>query len=392
MKTQTNFTDFAVKRIKPIAETRPLRVLMVAVRYYPHMGGVETHVYEVARRLAKLGVEVTVLTADPAHELPADEYVEGVHVLRVGSWPAKRDFGISPRLYSIIQRKEWDVIHCQGYHTLFPPLAMLAAGRAKIPYVVSFHSGGHSSKLRNAVRGIQWETLRPLFARAERLVAVSQFEAGFFQNRLRLPAAKFVTVPNGSQLPQVATQDEAESGTTTIISIGRLERYKGHHRAIAAFPRVLEQYPEARLRVLGAGPYEADLRQMAQQLNLTERVEIGPIPPDDRQGMAKALSKAALVTLFSEYEAHPIAVMEALSLRRPVLVANTSGLRELAERGLVRAVPLESTDEDVAKAMISQLAQPLIPASIELPTWEDCTANLLDLYQSIARRSLNCVS
>ena len=34
-----------------------MRLLMVTPRYFPMMGGVETHVYEVARRLARRGVE-----------------------------------------------------------------------------------------------------------------------------------------------------------------------------------------------------------------------------------------------------------------------------------------------------------------------------------------------
>ena len=43
-------------------DTGQLRLLMVTPRYFPYVGGVETHVYEVARRLADVGVEVTVLT------------------------------------------------------------------------------------------------------------------------------------------------------------------------------------------------------------------------------------------------------------------------------------------------------------------------------------------
>jgi glycosyltransferase involved in cell wall biosynthesis len=99
--------------------------------------------------------------------------------------------------------------------------------------------------------------------------------------------------------------------------------------------------------------------------------------------MAELLSRASLIVLFSEYEAHPVAVMEALSLKRPVLVANTSGLHELAVRGLVQAVPLDSTPDQLAQAMIQQLDQPLIPENIHLPTWEECAASLLAVYQNM---------
>ena len=46
---------------------------MVSARALPLMGGIETHVHEVARRLAASGVDVTVLTTDTSGDLPADE-------------------------------------------------------------------------------------------------------------------------------------------------------------------------------------------------------------------------------------------------------------------------------------------------------------------------------
>ncbi|MBE3558221.1 MAG: hypothetical protein IMW89_03230 [Ktedonobacteraceae bacterium] len=49
-------------------ETSGLRLLMVTPRYFPYMGGIETHVYEVGRRLAAAGVHVTLLTT-VAHAL-----------------------------------------------------------------------------------------------------------------------------------------------------------------------------------------------------------------------------------------------------------------------------------------------------------------------------------
>src|SRR5690348_8742597 len=36
------------------------RVLLVAARYFPYMGGMETHVYEVGQRLARAGISVTI--------------------------------------------------------------------------------------------------------------------------------------------------------------------------------------------------------------------------------------------------------------------------------------------------------------------------------------------
>lgn len=374
-----------------INNTRPLRVLQVTARYYPFMGGVETHVYEVSRRMAHAGVDVTVLTTDPGRKLPAAEEHEGVHVRRVPAWPADRDYHLAPAIYGAIANGDWDIVHCQCYHTLVPPLAMAAALRAGIPYVLSFHSGGNSSAVRNVARSGQIALLRPLLVRARRLIAVSNFEADYFGHQLHLPKSKIVVIPNGSHLPKVDNLD-AQRDPGLILSVGRLERYKGHHRVLEAMPAVLQQRPDVRLRIVGAGPYEQELRQIAVRLGVSDRVEIGSLPPSDRQAMARTLKQAGLVVLLSEYEAHPISVMESLAMGCSVLVADTSGLSELAERGLVRSIPLNSTPDQVAAAMLQQLRHPLLPAAVDLPTWENCTAELLDLYGACSDRSLAAVA
>ena len=79
-------------------------------------------------------------------------------------------------LWREMARRPWDVVHVQCYHTLVAPLAMLRALTLGIPYVVTFHGGGHSSELRNRSRGAQRLLLRPLLRRARRLVAVARFE------------------------------------------------------------------------------------------------------------------------------------------------------------------------------------------------------------------------
>jgi glycosyltransferase involved in cell wall biosynthesis len=231
-----------------------------------------------------------------------------------------------------------------------------------------------------------------LLARATRLIAIARFEIALYSRRLRLPRERFAFIPNGADLAFTAQPPAAPSDGTLIVSVGRLERYKGHHHAIAALPEVLKRRPDVRLRIVGAGPYESDLRRLAHKLGVLDRVEIGPIPPTDRQGMAATLSSAALVTLLSDYETHPIAAIEALALGRPVLVTHTSGLGELADRGLAQSVPLDSSAAQVASAMLEQLRQPLVPGSIDLPSWDDCAAKLLQLYHMIIRRPVLCAS
>lgn len=382
---RANVAPTGEDRLASWVDGRRLRVLQVTPRFFPNMGGIETHVYEVTRRLALLDVAVTTLTADTSGELPRAEVQDGVRIRRARAWPRGHDYYFAPAMYRAITRGGWDIVHVQGAHTLVAPLAMLAAWRAGIPYVVTFHTGGHSSGLRRAIRGTQWRLLRPLFARAAHLVGVSRFEAESFQRLLGLPASRFTVVPNGTTPLPAAPVSASAGERPLVLSLGRLERYKGHHRVIEAWPEVRRALPTARLLVLGAGPYEGELYRLIARLGLGDVVEIKAVPPRERATMARLLGSADLVTLMSDYEAHPVAVMEALALRRPVLVADTSGLRELAEQGLVTAIPATSSSATLASAIVTAIRQPAAPPEVTLPTWDGTAQALLELYRQVMR-------
>ncbi len=385
-------TDAGINVSSVFPQTMIKRILFVTPRYLPSVGGVQNHVYQVSRRLARSGIDVTVLTTNPGKRLPAEEIMDDVRIRRVPAWPANADYYFAPQMYPIIRNGSWDIIHVQSYHTFVAPLAMWAARRSGMPYVTTFHGGGHSSQLRNSIRGMQQMMLRPFLARADKLIAISDFEIPLFSKRLRIPKTQFTLIPNGGDLPDLAQEESIPVDNGLIVSIGRLEQYKGHHRVITALPKILERRPDAHLWIAGAGPYESKLRELAQQLGVADRVDIHAVAASDRQRMARELSKAALVVLLSEFETHPIAMLEAISLGRPVLVADTSGLSELAQKGLARAIPLKSTPAQIADAIVDQLEHPQKPVKVNLPTWDECTAGLLSLYDSIVSGRTVCTS
>lgn len=357
------------------------RLLLVTARFPPDVGGIETHVAEVAPRLAGLGMEVTVLTTDRAGERPVRETLGGVSIVRVRAYPRSRDYYLAPGMVGAIRAAGAEIVHLQGYHTLVAPLAMAAAAAAGIPYVVSFHSGGHASALRRRLRGLQRLLLRPWLRHAARLIAVSRYELALFQRDLRLSASRFTLVRNGSSMPTPRTR--RSTGSSLVVSAGRLERYKGHHRLVAAWPALLRRVPGAKLRILGTGPEEGPLRAAIDAAGLNDAVSMGSIPATDRQAMADALGEASLAALLSDYEAHPVALMEALAVGTPVIVSRTSGLAELVDDGLAVGVAGDASPAEIADALAHELEHPRAVDPGLLPTWDDCAGQLRDLYLDV---------
>jgi glycosyltransferase involved in cell wall biosynthesis len=361
----------------------PLRVLQVSARYLPDMGGIETHVEEVSRRLAARGdIELTVLTSDRTRTYPRREKRGAVDVVRVPAWPARRDYYLAPGIVPAVRGGDWDLVHVQGIHTPVPLLAMAAARRAGMPYAVTLHTGGHSSVTRNRLRALQWKAMGPLVRDAAHVIAVSRSEGRFFAEHAGLDPAQVSVIRNGGGLPPGRQAIEPVPGR--IVSSGRLERYKGHHRVIEALPYVQRLVPAAHLEILGSGPYEPELRRLAAERGVADAVTIRAIAPADRDGMATALGSAMVVAAFSDYEAHPVAVMEALTTGRPVVGYDIAGMADLVEDGLVYGVPPGTAAEPAARALVDAMAAPAGPAAA-LPTWDTCVASLVEVYRAAVR-------
>ena len=365
------------------AEHRPVRVLVVTARFLPDLGGTETHVHEVTRRMARRGdLDLTVLTTDRGGTRPVREEIDGFGVLRCRAYPRRRDYYLAPGVYRHIRAGRYDVMHCQGIHTAVPVIAMMAAIRARIPYVVTFHTGGHSSGLRRRIRDTQWQALGPLLRHATTLVAVSRFEQQLFQKACQLEASAVRLIQNGGSL--LASAVPASPIPGRIVSSGRLEQYKGHQRLIEALPIVRRSVPGATLHILGSGPYEATLRALAGRLGLSESVTIEYIAPDQRQRMAQALAQAAVFAGLSEYEAHPVAVMEALTLGLPVVGLDTAGVADLVADGLVQGVPPGASPAVIAEILTAALSRPVARPPATLPTWEQAADDLARIYLNAA--------
>ena len=197
---------------------------MVSSRYSPHLGGVETHVTEVARRMAARGLDVTVLTTDLTGELPPVEHDGRLTVRRYAAWPSWADLYIAPALVRQIGSGNYDLVHVQGVNNFLPPLALAAAQRSGVPTVATFHTGGHSSRMRTMVRGVQWQALRPLLRRTKALVAVCHFEVEVFARRSGLEPERIRLIRNGAEPLPLGDSVPGISGSPLVCSVARLER------------------------------------------------------------------------------------------------------------------------------------------------------------------------
>jgi len=133
-------------------------------------------------------------------------------------------------------------------------------------------------------------------------------------------------------------EDYAESHDLTMIKkknyllcVGRLEKQKGFVYAIKAFSELTNKFPDLRLKIIGKGTLEKELKQNAIDYGVEDRVDFEGFQKD----MIPYYLHAKATVLTSLYEGYPNVLIESIVLRTPVVAFDCpSGPSEIIKNGI----------------------------------------------------------
>lgn len=345
-----------------------MNVLFVTHRYPPHTGGVETHVREIAVRLADEGHEVTVFSTDATADIANPRVVDGVTVRRFRSASPGDAFYVAPQLIEAVRRFDGDVVHAHNYHAF--PLFFAALGVTDHRFVVTTHYHGESaSDLRNALLALYRPLGRWAIRRADRVIAVSDWE----REQLRADFGVDATViPNGLNTDRFANADPEPNADPYLLCVGRLEEYKGVQFAI----RALSELPEYELLIAGRGPYGETLERIAREEGVADRVRFLGYVADDR--LPGLYAGADAYVALSSFESYGMTVAEALAAGTPCVVSTAGALAEWTDRdGCVGTDSLTPTA--VATGVREAIHRDVDAATV--PDWDDVTDRVVARYE-----------
>ncbi len=347
-----------------------MRIAQVCPRYSPDIGGVETHVAEVSKRLVARGHDVTVITTDPSGKLPRSEMLDGVKVLRFPAFAPGDAYYLSPSMYSYLRKDHgFDIIHAHGYHAV-PALFASYAKTGKLIFTPHYHGHGHTW-LRDLLLKPYKILANRIFAKADRVVCVSEYEKRLVCRDFPRSCDKISVVPNGVNKAEFGLAEPWPKGLKIILYVGRLEEYKGVQYAI----RALKFLPWHRLLVIGKGPYKEALLREAKDTGVQDKIAI--LEGQSRSDLLRWYATADVFVLLSTSEAYGITVAEALTAGVPCIVANGSALEEFADGDTCKSVDLPVNEETLAK-LIESARFKEVPKSVL--DWDQVADMLLDVY------------
>ncbi len=328
-----------------------MRVLMTSWEYPPHVvGGLGAHVGALAPALARLGVEVHVVTPLKTDSAP-EEVEQGVFVHRVAPDPSVQapwqfydqvlaeNAGLESASLSLRDRLGgFDLAHNHDWLTSF------AARRVKnmlhLPLVATIHAtergrgrGQLGSDQARRINEAEWW----LTYEAWRVICCAQYMAGEVRRYFEAPADKLDVVPNGVDPNRFAYLDGvdlhafraryAAPEDKLVLFVGRIVREKGAEVLVRAAPKVLAAAPNTRIVIAGRGPELDNLRQVVAQFSLQRRVNLAGFVDDASRDKLYVTADCAVFP--SLYEPFGIVALEAMAAHTPVVVSDVGGLREV---------------------------------------------------------------
>jgi glycosyltransferase involved in cell wall biosynthesis len=309
---------------------------MVIQRYYPHVGGAEIQVQQLAPRLKAHSFEVCVITR---HEpgLSHFEMVEGIPVYRLPSFGPKEMAAVLFTGSAVLQlgRLRPDLVH--AHEILSPASAAVLSKRLHgHPVVVKLLRGGFLGdvyKLKRRPFGSQ--RLRGLSREVDAFVVISREIEGELAQQ-GIPAKKRIIIPNGvdterftpvSELQkiQIRTELRLPLKALIVVYLGRLVEEKHTDYLFKVWNDVRLAIPDAHLVIVGSGPEESRLKELSMA---------GVLFVGQSSDTVRYLQAADLFVLPSSTEGLSGSLLEAMSTGIPVLATSVGGTPDVIQHGL----------------------------------------------------------
>jgi len=337
-----------------------MKILIVAPRYYLHVGGVEYVVKSISESLAKLDHEITVLVGEHNNKKRLEECINDIHIIRWPTWAPSGAYHVPhmrSQLRSLLQKllNEVDAVHIHSAHAVLTVWIATVARRinpnVRIVFTPHYHGTGHS-----ALRRLLWIPWRRYVARAVKAAdiihAVSPREAQILKSHYPQASGKITVIPNGVE-EDVFGYKWRGADSDYMIYAGRVERYKRLEVAVD-----LARELGLRMLVVGRGPHREKLRRYARHRGAA--VEL--LDPQPRSDYLRLLAGARYAVNPSKQEAYSIFAAEALVMGVPTITTP-----EVAENLVAEQTPFRYGLVLVTRAMIS--------------TWETVIPKYLSLYR-----------
>ena len=311
------------------------------------VGGLGTHVYNLSRAQAKVGLKPIVLTCGFNGLYGKEETKDGFTIYRINAdkipaenffaWVLQMNMLLQFEAARIFRENRISIIHAHDW--LVTTTAVALKHIYRVPLVGTIHAleSGRYGGIRGDRQVLIHDLEAKLVFEAWRVICCSNFMKYSVVSTFGTPENKIDVVPNGVNAQDFDFEFDEEEFKSRyalpdekiVLFVGRHVWEKGLDILMGAVPMILAKHPEAKFVVTGDGYLKPKCEELARQNAPEGKVLFTGYVDDDT--LKKLMRVASVIVVPSRYEPFGIVALESMAARTPVVVADTGGLGEIVE-------------------------------------------------------------
>lgn len=330
-----------------------MRIMFVLEHFHPYIGGAEHLFWELSRALTDRGHHVRVVTTRFRTDLPEEEIINGITILRVNC--INRYFFSFFSIPKVIaEARSADLIHTTSYNAALP--AFIAAKWRGKPVIVTFHevwaSLWWSLPLTPFWLKIAYWTWEQILLKLpfDQFVGVSQatesalVAAGVNPSRVTM-------IYNGLDYNRFSQFSNQPPDKFTFTYFGRLGTSKGLDLLLPAACRFLNANPDAVFKLIIPKFPEGIFQWVLVHLQEVSNMDQIRIFHDlDQQALFTEVSTSTCVVIPSRSEGFCFVAAEAVGMGLPILSSERTALVEVVGGKMIHIDPL--SEDGMLQALV----------------------------------------
>jgi len=369
-----------------------MKLLYVLENYWPHVGGMETLMGQLCRRMAARGHEVTVVTRSLPNA-PREETRDGVSIVRVTAPGGRFAFPVAAFATVVRLARACDAIHTTTFSAA--PLGSVASRIAQKPVVLTVPELWIGKWRTFSDASIVSATLFDLIERSifafpfDAYVGISNYTTERLRSYLGSKRAThaiycgFDATPWTTPVDRPAIREKLGVASTDffLVAYGRPGMSKGFRYLIDAFPEIARRVPNARMRLILSDSL-ATARDLAELKRRADpRIEFErPLPFEALTDVVKC---ADCVVVPSLAEGFGYAALEVSTAGVPLVVSETTSIPEVVGGRYRFATPRDANS--IASAVERIARGEYLERNVPRFDWDTAIDEYENVYESVVR-------
>lgn len=309
-----------------------MKILFWSTSYLPNVGGLEMVVHSLAAHFKQSGHEVKVISANIRNDELSVYSLDGIEVHQ---FPFVRAITASnlmlikkiiTKVGQVIDEFSPDLINIHGWYESYSFYQTRVLSARTIPFCVTIHGLLEQETYNTSL-------CMSILSKAKAVNVVSQSLIDELEN-MKIHHSRGIKVIYNGLIEEGFSS--CPLAPPVLLMIGRLSGEKKFDTMFYALKKLLAQYPDLTLRLIGDGVLYHDLCELRKKLGLENQIKMYGFVSSAL--VKKHLSEASMLIIPSSYESFGLVALEAAFSGIPVVASYVGGLKEVVlqeESGLL---------------------------------------------------------